>query len=107
MAIEVRDLETAELADFAERSFRTLAEEKGLGFTIEVAPGVAQQIRTDRQRIEQVLRNLLANAIKFTENGWVKLRIEMVEPRREFESDGLKGPARILALSVLDHRQRT
>jgi len=102
MAIEVRELQTAELVEFAERSFRPLAEEKGLGFSIEVTSGVSGEIRTDRQRIEQVLRNLLANAIKFTENGSVKFRMEMVESRRDFESDALKGSGKILALSVID-----
>ena len=102
MAIEVRQLQTTDLVEFAERSFRTLAEEKGLGFSIEVAPGVAEEIRTDRQRIEQVLRNLLANAIKFTESGSVKFRMEMTESRRDFESEALKGPGKILALSVID-----
>jgi CheY-like chemotaxis protein len=102
MAIEVRPFATTDLVEFAERSFRTLAEERGLGFSIEAAPGVAEEIRTDRQRIEQVLRNLLANAIKFTENGSVKFRMEMTEPRRDFESEALKGPGKILALSVID-----
>ena len=102
MAIEVRQLQTTDLVEFAERSFRALAEEKGLSFSIEVAAGVAEEIRTDRQRIEQVLRNLLANAIKFTEEGSVKFRMDMVEPRRDFDSEALRGPGKILALSVTD-----
>jgi HAMP domain-containing protein/signal transduction histidine kinase/ActR/RegA family two-component response regulator len=102
MAIDVRQLQTAELIEFAERSFRALAEEKGLEFSTEVGPGVAEEIRTDRQRVEQVLRNLLANAIKFTESGSVKFRMEMIEPRREFESESLKGGGKVLALSVTD-----
>ncbi|WP_425158610.1 HAMP domain-containing protein, partial [Candidatus Binatus sp.] len=102
MAIEVRQLQTTDLVEFAERSFRALAEEKGLGFSIEVAPGVAEEIRTDRQRIEQVLRNLLANAIKFTEEGSVKFRMDMVDPRRDFDSEALRSPGKILALSVTD-----
>jgi HAMP domain-containing protein/signal transduction histidine kinase/CheY-like chemotaxis protein len=102
MAIEVRQLQTTDLVEFAERSFRTLAEEKGLSFSIEVAPAVADEIRTDRQRIEQVLRNLLNNAIKFTEEGSVKFRMEMVEPDRDFDSEALRGPGKILALSVTD-----
>ena len=102
MAIDVRQLQTAELVEFAERSFRALAEEKGLEFSTEIGPGVAEEIRTDRQRVEQVLRNLLANAIKFTESGSVKFRMEMIEPRREFESDSLKGGGKVLALSVTD-----
>jgi signal transduction histidine kinase/CheY-like chemotaxis protein/HAMP domain-containing protein len=102
MAIDVRQLQTSELVEFAERSFRALAEEKGLEFSTEVGPGVAEEIRTDRQRVEQVLRNLLANAIKFTESGSVKFRMEMIEPRREFESESLKGGGKVLALSVTD-----
>jgi two-component system sensor histidine kinase/response regulator len=53
----------------------TSAAEKGLRFTIELAPGLPRQLVGDALRIQQVLLNLLANAIKFTDGGEVALRI--------------------------------
>ena len=44
-----------------------MAEEKGLDFEIELAPGAPAQIETDEQRLQQVLKNLLSNAFKFTD----------------------------------------
>ncbi len=55
--------------------FDPVANEKGLLFALEVLPDAVPVIETDPQRLEQVLKNLLANAIKFTENGSVTLRI--------------------------------
>ncbi|MEH6499236.1 MAG: response regulator [Pseudoalteromonas distincta] len=55
--------------------FDPLANEKGLLFALEVLPDAVPVIETDPQRLEQVLKNLLANAIKFTENGSVTLSI--------------------------------
>ena len=55
--------------------FAPLAASRGLEFTIDIAPDAPEIIETDRQRLEQVLRNLLANALKFTEAGGVALRI--------------------------------
>jgi hypothetical protein len=73
-----------------------------LEFSTELAPGIANEICTDRQRVEQVLRNLLANAIKFTESSSVKIRMQMAAPDHDFESDALKGAGKVLALSIID-----
>ncbi|WP_217913624.1 HAMP domain-containing protein [Miltoncostaea marina] len=63
------------VADAVERSFRPLVEEKGLRFEVVVEDGVPATIVTDGQRLQQILRNLLANAVKFTETGGVALRV--------------------------------
>ena len=69
--------------------FTPVAEKKNLEFRIEVGPGCPSHVETDRQRLEQVLRNLLSNAFKFTEQGKVELRVRQA-------SDGQ------IALSVAD-----
>ncbi len=58
-----------------ERLFRQVAMEKKLDFAIDIAPGLPATIRTDATRLKQVLKNLLANAFKFTPRGSVRLRI--------------------------------
>jgi CheY-like chemotaxis protein/signal transduction histidine kinase/CHASE3 domain sensor protein len=58
--------------------FDPVATERRLRFDIDVADGCPTSIVTDRQRLEQVLKNLLSNAFKFTEKGGVSLRIERV-----------------------------
>ncbi|MBO9558958.1 MAG: response regulator [Caulobacter sp.] len=55
--------------------FQPVADERGLAFDIHVADGCPATIETDRQRLEQVLKNLLSNAFKFTEKGGVRLEI--------------------------------
>ncbi|NIE76263.1 response regulator [Pantoea sp. Ap-967] len=55
--------------------FLPMAEHKGLAFEVSVEPQVPATLFTDRQRLEQVLKNLLSNALKFTERGQVSLSI--------------------------------
>jgi PAS domain S-box-containing protein len=63
-----------DVAQELERMFRPLAQEKGLQFGVELAPDLPATIRTDATRLKQVLKNLLANAFKFTREGAVRLR---------------------------------
>ncbi|MBE2315661.1 HAMP domain-containing protein [Solirubrobacter sp. CPCC 204708] len=79
MEVNPAPLDTAEVLDGLERSFQPVAEEKGLELVIEAAADLPVVI-SDDQRVAQVLRNLLANAVKFTERGSVKLTLE---PARE------------------------
>jgi PAS domain S-box-containing protein len=58
-----------------ERTFGELAHQKDLAFSVELADDLPESITTDGVRLRQVLKNLLANAFKFTDQGWVRLRI--------------------------------
>lgn len=58
--------------------FEKVAEQKGLSFDIEVADDIPELFNTDVQRLHQIMRNLLSNAFKFTEEGGVTLRMQKV-----------------------------
>ncbi|MFF3754715.1 HAMP domain-containing protein [Streptomyces sp. NPDC002018] len=64
------------LLDYVEATFRPLTTQKSLDFEIRTAPGVPVDLVTDDSRLRQVLRNLVSNAVKFTEQGRVQLLIE-------------------------------
>jgi HAMP domain-containing protein/CheY-like chemotaxis protein/signal transduction histidine kinase len=74
MDLNVADLEPGAIADYVERTFRPVADQKVLDFEVTVAPGTPN-LATDEQRLQQVLKNLLSNAFKFTEKGSVRLAI--------------------------------
>lgn len=75
MEIRPEEVPVSHLLDDVVRIFKPVAEQKGLHFRTEVKPGTPTSIETDRQRLEQVLKNLLSNAMKFTDKGDVALTI--------------------------------
>lgn len=70
----------AELADHFRRHFTHVAENRGVAFQVELGDGLPERFHTDRQRLEQIVKNLLSNALKFTEQGSVTLRIARPDP---------------------------
>ena len=95
--VSIADLRAALL-----REFGPVAGRKGLGYTIDVAPGTPRNIDTDHQRLRQILKNLLANAFKFTERGSVHVQIGPADDGWDPEVESLSGAASVIALSVTD-----
>jgi HAMP domain-containing protein/signal transduction histidine kinase/PleD family two-component response regulator len=75
MEITPGQIELAAIRDYVERAFAPVAEQKGLRFVIDVADDAPATIFTDEQRLQQIVRNLLSNAFKFTEAGEVHLEL--------------------------------
>jgi HAMP domain-containing protein/signal transduction histidine kinase/ActR/RegA family two-component response regulator len=93
---------TQAVQEFVERTFRPVAMQRNLEFSIEVAPGAPPSMTTDRQLLDQILKNLLANAFKFTEHGRVELHIERVPADLPFRSASLQRAPAVIAFAVSD-----
>jgi CheY-like chemotaxis protein len=103
MDVTADDVVLADVRDYVERTFRPMAEERGLDLAVDIhGPAVPPSIFTDAQRLQQVLKNLLANALKFTEEGGVVLRIELAPDGTQFASPLLATAESVLAFSVID-----
>jgi len=102
MDVHPETLPLEQVRDYAERTFRPVADERGLEFAIEIADGSPDSLFTDEQRLQQVLKNLLSNAFKFTEEGTVKLSIGLAPGEARFASRTLTDSERVVAFSVSD-----
>lgn len=75
MQLKLEPLDLRELLDELKGSLDAMAEQKGLQFGIRVEPEVPALLVSDRVRLSQILRNLLTNALKFTEQGEVQVHV--------------------------------
>ena len=76
MDLEFLDVSTKEITDTLYNLFYLVAKEKNINFEI-IAKEAPIVIKTDKMRLEQILKNLISNAIKFTEKGTVSLEIKV------------------------------
>jgi signal transduction histidine kinase/ActR/RegA family two-component response regulator/HAMP domain-containing protein len=83
MPIAPRTFALEEVHEFLERTFRHVAEQKGLSFVVHMDPRIPATMFTDPTRLQQILKNLLSNAFKFTAKGGVTMTVESTtdEPR--------------------------
>ena len=102
LSLDMIDLPFSEIRERLERLFRHVAEGRGLQFTFEFDPKLGNNIHTDAKRLEQVLRNLLANAFKFTQKGQVKLKVAPATDGWSQDHPVLSKAKEVIAFSVVD-----
>jgi signal transduction histidine kinase/CheY-like chemotaxis protein len=102
VAVDVGEVRLDELQRFVERTFRHVAETKGLAFEIRLDPRLSKSISTDAKRLQQILRNLLSNAFKFTHKGEVNLVIRPAAAGWASDNDDLNRASDVIEFSVTD-----
>lgn len=88
-AMEVEELpcQCAEIANDVIRVMQAKADEKSIGLHLEIATQLPDVINADPSRLRQVITNLVGNAIKFTDNGDVTVRLSAIESNAEHEAN--------------------
>jgi CheY-like chemotaxis protein/signal transduction histidine kinase/HAMP domain-containing protein len=75
LSVDIEPVTFTELCDQMDRTFRQIAQDKEIQFRITLDPQLPRSLLTDNKRLQQILKNLLSNAFKFTEQGQVSLHI--------------------------------
>jgi signal transduction histidine kinase/DNA-binding response OmpR family regulator/CHASE3 domain sensor protein len=75
MELEYHFVPLPEMVEDLQRMFKPIAAEKGLAFGVTMQEGMPRLVETDRLRVEQILRNLIGNALKFTAKGSVQVQV--------------------------------
>jgi HAMP domain-containing protein/signal transduction histidine kinase/CheY-like chemotaxis protein len=92
----------SEITSFVETTFKHISESKSLRFNIDLDGQLPGQIKTDVQRLNQILKNLLSNAFKFTEKGEVRLRIYEARKAWKMTSPSLEAAQQVVAFEIRD-----
>jgi len=79
MDVTMAAVPVSEICDDLGQTFRPIADQQKLSFTVEVAPDVPERMVTDSHRVRQILKNLLSNAFKFTDKGAVRLEVSVAD----------------------------
>ncbi|MRW90709.1 response regulator [Duganella sp. FT80W] len=102
VTLDVSEYRFQNLRNYVERTFRHMAEAKHLGFSVELKDSLPTAMMTDTTRLQQVLKNLLSNAFKFTTHGQVSLVISMVSSGFSSDHANLLHADAVLAFAVND-----
>ena len=91
----------SDLAEGVQDLFQKLADEKGIDLKIIIADKAPTEITSDRKRVEQIIRNLVSNALKFTERGGVTVTFGRPATAIDLTASGLSAPG-CLAVAIND-----
>ncbi|AEG93038.1 hybrid sensor histidine kinase/response regulator [Ramlibacter tataouinensis] len=102
VAVDVSELRLSDLQLYVERTFRHVAEAKSVDFMIHSGLQLPGSMVTDVKRLQQILKNLLSNAFKFTHQGQVTLAIEEVVTGWTPDNEDLNRAPQVIAFAVSD-----
>jgi HAMP domain-containing protein/CheY-like chemotaxis protein/signal transduction histidine kinase len=102
VSVEAEEVFFASLLEMIGRPFRHEAEHRRLTFEINTDPALTRSMVTDSKRLQQVLKNLLSNAFKFTEHGGVRLTVSVAAGGWTAEHPVLGRTASVVAFEVAD-----
>jgi HAMP domain-containing protein/signal transduction histidine kinase/CheY-like chemotaxis protein len=95
-------LQFHDIITFVETTFKHVSENKNLRFGIEYDEKLPGSLETDAQRLNQILKNLLSNAFKFTEKGEVKLKIYEANHNWKSSNSNLDNAKKVVAFAIKD-----
>jgi CheY-like chemotaxis protein/signal transduction histidine kinase len=96
MTITPEPVRLEDIAYQARNNFKHMAEEKGLDFHIDIEKGLPKSIITDKHRLDQIIKNLVSNALKFTPQGSVSILFSQPSANFEFKNDFLNASNSLL-----------
>ena len=102
ISVEPSEVSFAELRGYLDQNFRHVAQQKRLDFAIELGAALPSMFTTDTKRLQQVLKNLLSNAFKFTEQGRVALAITIAAEGWSRDHASLHRADAVVAFAVSD-----
>jgi CheY-like chemotaxis protein len=102
VTVDAEEILTSNLLETVGRPFRHEADNRQLAFNIDVDPNLGRSIYTDSKRLQQVLKNLLSNAFKFTAEGGVRLSVSAALGGWSAEHPVLNHSPAVVAFEVSD-----
>ncbi|MEJ2456005.1 MAG: ATP-binding protein [Candidatus Thiodiazotropha sp.] len=81
LTIEHKSFDLHAVISIVSKTYKPIAENKGVRFQTHISPDIPFKLEGDQVRLKQVLMNLVSNAIKFTEEGFIEIRVNLIENR--------------------------